>query len=147
MLRIKILQLLPALFLAITGAGVAALGSSYEIGSLTAMGPGFMPVALGCCLILLAAGLLVGELRHTSLIDPGFPLRPVMWVGGGILAWALLIDVLGFFPACIVQLIFSSLALQQQTWRSIAMLVLGMTFASYVVFVMLLGVPVPAFGS
>lgn len=147
MLRIKVLQLLPAIFLGLTGLGVALLGSSYKVGSLTAMGPGFMPVALGCCLILLAAGLLAGELRHPSLTDPGFPLRPVMWVGGGILAWAMLIDVLGFFPACVVQLLLSSFALPQQGWRSIAMLVLGMTLASYVVFVMLLGIPVPAFGS
>ena len=129
------------------GLGVAALGSSYQIGSLRAMGPGFMPVALGVCLVLLALGMFVGELRVHPEHELAFPLRPVLWVGGGILAWALLIDVVGFFPASAVQLLFSSFALQQQGWRSIALLVLGMTLGSYIVFVTLLGVPVPAFGS
>jgi hypothetical protein len=46
-----------------------------------------------------------------------------------------------------VQLLFSSFAIQQHGWRAIAILVLGMTLASYIVFVTLLGVPVPAFGS
>ena len=147
MLRIKILQFLPAILLALTGLGVAALGSSYQIGSLTAMGPGFMPVALGVCLVLLALALLAGELRTAPESELGFPLRPVLWVGTGILAWALLIDVIGFFPASIVQLLFSSFALPQRGWRSIVMLALGMTLASYIVFVTLLGVPVPAFGS
>jgi hypothetical protein len=145
--RNKILQLLPAVVLALTGIGVAVLGSSYQIGTLTAMGPGFLPVALGVCLVLLALILSGAEWRVEPEKELGFPLRPVLWVGGGILAWVLLIDVLGFFPASIVQLLFSSLALQQQSWRTIAMLVLGMTLASYIVFVTLLGVPVPAFGS
>jgi hypothetical protein len=147
LLRIKVLQFLPAVLLGLTGLGVAILGSGYQIGSLTAMGPGFMPVALGCCLILLALALVAGELRVAPEQELAFPLRPVLWVGGGILAWALLIDVLGFFPASVVQLLFSSSAIQQQGWRAIALLVLGMTLASYIVFVTLLGVPVPAFGS
>ena len=147
MLRIKVLQFLPAVLLGLTGAGIVVLGSGYRVGSLTAMGPGFMPVALGCCLILLALALVAGELRVAPEQELAFPLRPVLWVGGGILAWALLIDVLGFFPASIVQLLFSSFAIQQQAWRIIAFLVLGMTLASYIVFVILLGVPVPAFGS
>lgn len=147
LLRTRILQLLPAIVLALVGLGVAVLGSRYQMGSLTAMGPGFIPVVLGVCLILLALGLLVGELRAAPDANLGFPLRPVLWVGGGILAWALLINILGFFPASIVQLLFSSLSLKQQSWRTIALLALGMTLGSYIVFVTLLGVPVPAFGS
>lgn len=146
MLRTKILQLLPAVVLALTGFSVVALGSSYQIGSLISMGPGFLPVALGICLVLLAIILFGAELRVAPEKELGFPLRPVLWVGGGILAWAVLIDVLGFFPASIVQLLFSSFALQQQGWRAVILLALGMTLASYVVFVTLLGVPVPAFG-
>ena len=147
MLRTKILQFLPAVLLAVTGLGVATLGSSYQVGSLTAMGPGFMPVALGVCLVLLGIALFAGELRIAPKTELGFPLRPVLWVGGGILAWAMLIDVLGFFPASIVQLLFSSFALPQEGWRSVLILALGMTLAAYILFVTLLGVPVPAFGS
>jgi hypothetical protein len=145
--RTKILQFLPAVLLAVTGLGVAGLGSSYRVGSLTAMGPGFMPVALGVCLVLLALALFASARGIAAEPEPGFPLRPVLWVGGGILAWAMLIDGLGFVPASIVQLLFSSFALPQEGWRSVLILVLGMTLASYILFVTLLGVPVPAFGS
>ena len=86
LLRTRILQILPAVVLALAGIFVAVLGSSYQIGSLTAMGPGFMPVALGLCLMLLAVGLLIGELRVMPETELGFPVRPVLWVGGGILA-------------------------------------------------------------
>ncbi|MES2624795.1 MAG: tripartite tricarboxylate transporter TctB family protein [Pseudomonadota bacterium] len=147
MLRTKLLQLLPAAFLFLISVSVIVVGSGYKIGSLTAMGPGFMPVALGVCIMLLSLVLATGELRIAPENELSFPLRPVLWVGGGILAWALLIDTFGFFPASIVQLLFSSFALPQQGWRTPVILALGMTLASYIVFVTLLGVPVPAFGS
>jgi hypothetical protein len=141
----KIAGLLPALVLLCIGLGSAWIGSSYKVGSLTAMGPGFMPVALGMCLAAFAVLLLWQE--KPAVLSLVSPLRPVLCVSAGILAWVLLADRVGFFPAGLAQLLLSSCALPQQNWRTVVIVAVILSLAAYGLFVMLLGLPLPAFGS
>jgi hypothetical protein len=141
----KILSLLPAFALLCAGLGFAWIGSGYDIGTLTAMGPGFLPVALGSCLALIAAVLL--WLEKPSAFALQLPLRPVLCVSIGLLAWVLLAERVGFVGAGLVQVVFSALALPGQKWRTVAILAVVLIGAAYVLFVALLGMPLPAFGS
>lgn len=110
------------------------------------MGPGFMPVTLGCCLALFALALFWLERPHPQ--DAEHPLlRPVLCVGAGMVAWPLVVDGVGFIPAGLLQLLLSSLALPDQQWRRVAFGSLLLTLAAYVLFVKLLGMPLAAFGS
>lgn len=138
-------QILPLLVLALTGLAVAAIGSAYRIGSLTAMGPGFLPLVLGLCLALLSLCLLPGELKSPA-IPAGLLLRPLLCVSAGMLAWIALVETAGFIPAGLVQLLLTSLALPQQNWRVLLIGAVLLTLAAYGVFVTGLGLPVPAFG-
>lgn len=141
----KLLGLLPALLLLAIGLGSAWIGSAYRVGTLTAMGPGFMPMALGLCLALLALLLLWQEKAVVQALP--LPWRPVLCVSTGILAWVLLADRVGFFPSALAQLLLSALALPQQNWRVVLTVALVLSCAAYALFVMLLGLPLPAFGS
>jgi hypothetical protein len=141
----KILSLLPPFALLCIGLGSAWTGSGYDVGTLTAMGPGFLPVALGLCLAALAILLLWQE----KPADVALPLamRPVLCVSAGIVAWVVLADHLGFFPAALAQLLLSSLALPQQSWRTVGVVAVLLSIGAYVLFVSFLGMPLPAFGS
>jgi len=143
---VRLLYQLPAVLLLSAGVAVAWVGSAYRIGSLTAMGPGFMPVALGACLALFALALF--WLERPQAPDAEHPFwRPVLCVGTGMVAWALVVDSMGFMPAGLLQLLLSSLALPGQQWRRVAFGSLLLTLAAYVLFVQLLGMPLVAFGS
>jgi hypothetical protein len=141
----KIFSLLPPFALLCVGLGSAWVGSGYDIGSLTAMGPGFLPVALGLCLAFLAALLL--WLERPVDVDMKLPLRPVICVSIGMIAWVLLADRAGFFAAGLAQVVLSSLALPGQRWLTIAILSIVLNIAAYALFVLVLGLPLPAFGS
>jgi hypothetical protein len=142
----RLLHHLPAVLLLLAGIAIAWTGSSYRVGALTAMGPGFMPVALGCCLALLAVALFWLERPHEQDVEHPL-LRPVLCVGTGMVAWALVVDSVGFIPAGLLQLLLSSLALPGQQWRRVVFGSLLLTLAAYVLFVKLLGMPLAAFGS
>ena len=141
----KILSLLPPFALLCIGLGSAWIGSGYDIGTLTAMGPGFLPVALGLCLAFLAALLLWLE-RPVDVTLP-LPLRPIICVSAGIVAWVLLADSAGFFAAGIAQVLLSSLALPGQKWLTVGIIALVLNVAAYALFVGVLGLPLPAFGN
>lgn len=141
----RIFSLLPPFALLCIGLGSAWIGSGYDIGTLTAMGPGFLPVALGLCLAALAAVLL--WLERPSELELKLPLRPVLCISAGIVAWVLLAERVGFFPAGLAQVLLSSLALPRQNWIVIGVISAVLTALAYALFVVLLGLPLPAFGN
>jgi hypothetical protein len=141
----KLLGLLPPFTLLCIGLGSAWMGSSYEVGTLTSMGPGFLPVALGLCLALLAVILLWLE-KPADMAFP-LPLRPIACVSAGFVAWVLLADRAGFFAAGIAQVLLSSLALPGQKWATVAIIAVVLNIAAYALFVRVLGLPLPAFGN
>lgn len=142
----RFLQLLPAVLLFLAGLGMAWQGSSYRVGSLTAMGPGFMPVALGLCLALFALLLCRLDRQPVAAGDSKL-LRPVSCIVVGMVVWALLVDRVGFMAAGLAQVLLSSLALPIHQWQRLLIGSVLLVLASYLLFVQLLGLPLAAFGS
>lgn len=135
---------LPTVLLALLGVLLIVIGRRYDTGSLTAMGPGFLPVLLGVVLLGLAALLLWRE-AALPLLPP--PARPLVCVAGGMLAWVLLADRLGFFAAALAQILLTSLAVPQRERRLELVVAIVLSVAAYLLFVRVLGLPLPAFGS
>jgi hypothetical protein len=140
-------QCMPAVLLALIGVGVALNGYNFKIGSLTAMGPGFMPLVMGIGLVLLALLLFWTACNTAEETVTALPMRPLLFVGAGMLSWFLLIDTLGFFPASLAQLLLCSCAMHQQFWFKQTLLMLVVAITGYSLFVVFLGVPVSPFGS
>ena len=145
MTRIEFFNLLPALMLALLGIVVSIVGSGYDTGTLTAMGPGFMPVALGMVLLVIALGLGAGAIREAAPEKP-LPIRPFVCAAASIILWALLADTTGFFPAALGQLLLANFALPHHNWRLLAFKCFGLSIGAYLLFVTVLGLPMPAFG-
>jgi hypothetical protein len=75
-------------------------GSSYPLGSLTRMGPGYFPVALGVILLGFGAALIFEVRRHDSP-PPDLKLRPFIMITTGLIAFVLMLDRFGLVPAAV----------------------------------------------
>lgn len=129
------------------GLGVFALvkASHYPMGSLLRMGPGFFPSTIAVLIILLGLALIGASVRprpEGRRLDVRF--RSVATISIGIVLFSLLIERAGLIPATLVLVLASSLA--QPRWRPLraAFLAVALTILVYVVFIVILQIPVPA---
>ena len=143
--RQQLPALLPPGLFVLGGIITGVVAADYGIGSFTRMGPGFMPLLFGLGLALLGLVLCWQEFAGSSTWETA-RWRPFIAITLGILAWALLAESTGFFPAAIAQVIITSLALPTPRWRSILVLAAVLAGGGYVLFVTQLGVPLAAVG-
>lgn len=126
------------------GALVVWEGTSYTIGSVERMGPGFFPTALGSLLILLGAGLMT----YGWISPHGEGRYPRIWSAAAVLVsigiFGLLIERFGLAPAVAAVVMVSSLA--DPLRRRVEVIVLAACGAAITVgiFVWTLGLPIPA---
>jgi hypothetical protein len=96
---------------AIVAFGLVALwlGSSYSIGTLGQMGPGYFPVILGGFTVLVGLATVV-HVRRSDAPAPNVAVGPAALVLGGLLAWALTAERFGLVPATFAVVILSAFA-------------------------------------
>jgi hypothetical protein len=66
-------------------------------------------------------------------------------VTAALVAFALTVERLGFIPATVLLIFISGVAERPIQWRALALLSLVLAPAAYALFVLFLGIPVPAF--
>jgi uncharacterized membrane protein YhdT len=132
----------------VLGVGAAVIGSGYKFGTLARMGPGFMPVMLGCVLAFLGL-LIAGTALASSEPDEGkfLPDNP-QWFGWlCILAGPVLFIVLGLYagmiPAVFACVFVCALGDKTGTYKSSAILAAGVTVFGVLLFHYLLSIPFP----
>jgi hypothetical protein len=169
-----------AIFVAL-GGGFAYTASTYEVGSLRTMGPGYFPLALGLVLaalgvVIMAVGLF--RLRREAALapSPAAGARPpdvavaptssegmaedgtegeergsVPWGRAALILAAIIffggtIGGLGVAPALLVTVLLAALAGHGTSWRTAALISVGLTVLCVLVFVMLLQLRLPLVG-
>jgi hypothetical protein len=130
------------LFIAFGCAGLW-FGRNYAIGTLSRMGPGFFPMMMSIALIGAGSFMLV-----RSLVVAGEPIEriavlPQLLIVAAIVAFGLLIERVGLAVSVITVAAISGIAAQGLRWFEIAALALAMSALSVVLFVYLLGQPLP----
>ncbi|MBM3606804.1 MAG: tripartite tricarboxylate transporter TctB family protein [Alphaproteobacteria bacterium] len=129
--------------LALTGMAVAGYAwSSYDIGSLRRIGPGFFPVTLGVLLAGLGALIAIPAIRR-----PGQP-RPIAWpetvaVVAALLAFGLLLERLGILLTTVATVLIATTVAPRPGigWRLV--LTLAVTALVWLVFVRGLSMSLP----
>ena len=135
-----------AIFIAAGGAA-ALLARAYPMGTAMRMGPGYFPTVLGILLAVLGTFVLL-----RSLVRPG-PLvgrptfGPIGLVVGPIVLFGLLLRPLGLVGATVLLVISSAWASRHFRWPAAAALAVGLAVGCSIVFVRLLGLPIPLRGS
>jgi hypothetical protein len=134
-----------AIFIAV---GVAAVGFGREIsmGTATKMGPGYFPTILGALLALIGAALVVRALFTRGVAIGGFALRPLVLVLGATVGFGLVIRGAGLVVSLAALVLVSAAASRLVRWRPALFLAVGLAVFSALVFVKLLGLPIPILG-
>ncbi|HEU0231075.1 MAG TPA: tripartite tricarboxylate transporter TctB family protein [Burkholderiaceae bacterium] len=127
------------------GLGAIAEGTSYRLGTLRHMGPGFFPAAVGALLALTGIIIAVEGLGGKNVSEDGG--RPE-WRGwlciiGGIVAFILLGKYTGLLPATFAIVFISALGDRKNTIKGAAILSVAMCAVAAIVFWWLLRLQFP----
>lgn len=130
------------------GAGATFKGFGYQVGSLTRMGPGYFPVAVG--LVLAAMGMLIamGARRQAPV---GASVRhPPEWRGWSCIILANIAFVVlgrygGLIPATFAVVFIAALGDRKNNFKSAFLLALAMVAVSAIVFSWALQLQLPLF--
>lgn len=128
--------------LAVVGYALAKL----QLGTLKEPGPAFFPVICGVGIVVLAGYWLVSNLKNTkaweSLWGKGVWIGPLTAIVL-ITAYAATMEPLGYLLSTVVFLVAWQLAIERERWLKTGVIAICGTVVMYVLFMYLLGVPLP----
>jgi hypothetical protein len=131
----------------LAGAYFALESLTYEVGTAFRMGPGFMPLLLGCTLSLLGLGIAAsGWKKPDTEQQPGIPWRGIVLLIGVVVFFGATIRGLGFVPVVLISSFVAALASRLNSPVFAIMLAATLTVLCTLVFVIGLGMSVPWFG-
>lgn len=128
------------------GAGAAAVAQENALGTLSRMGPGFFPTALGVILALLGCCLSLRALLFSGYGDGS--LEGVNWgvlgfILGSVAVFAVSLLKLGVLLSIALMIVISSLASGRFRAREVAVLTVFMCLLCWVIFIFGVGLQVP----
>lgn len=118
--------------------------TSLSLGTISRMGPGMFPAAIGFILAIFGAVILVPALFRAGEF-PRIDIRSFASIFASILAFAMIIRPFGMIPAIIALTLIASRADSKLSLFHTAILAAGLSLGSTLIFQVALGVPVAAF--
>ena len=134
-------DLLTGCFFLALGGFVIIYGSRYQIGSAVRMGPGYFPLLASSGLVLLGVVLMVRSFVRVGETIGSLRLRPLFLVLLATLAFGLLIERAGFWPASMALVFASRFADRGFRFGEVAVLALFLTALITAIFRYGLGLP------
>jgi Tripartite tricarboxylate transporter TctB family len=136
-----------AILLIVIGIGGLWFGREYERGSVSQMGPGYMPMLLSVGLVIFGA---IIALRAVTVDGP--PIERGLWYPSALILltvvlFAFLIETAGLAPATFTVAVLSAFASPQVKWKEALALGVGLAIFCVLVFVYGLRQPIPIFGA
>jgi hypothetical protein len=130
------------------GLAVSGQSLTYTLGTLSQMGPGFFPLAIGVIMTLLGVAI-IATAKPSPEPEPAEAGGP-QWRGWicitlGILAFIVLGTHGGLVPATFAVVFISAMGDRRNTWRSASLLALAAVVVAVVVFWWALHIPFPLF--
>jgi hypothetical protein len=123
------------------GAAALLLGQSYTTGTVSEMGPGYFPKALGLLLLGLGTAIALRALLRPGPAARPFFARPLLVLVGSVLLFAWLLDRAGIVVAGLLLVVGARAAAPGFRWREVLALGLGLTAAAALIFGYALGIP------
>jgi hypothetical protein len=130
------------LFIAVA-AGFMLLSRQYSLGNMHRMGPGLFPSLVGGLLALLGIAITLRSLAFDGPPVPAFQARPIIVSLAAIVLFGVTLQWSGLVAAVAALVLLGALASREsRVWETV-MLALVLIAFSTVVFVWLLGLPIP----
>ena len=123
--------------MALIGAGAIYEGSEYGIGTLSRMGSGFFPVAMGAGLVLMGVIMALNRspAPEADAHGPGaFDVRGAVAVTAGVALFIALAKAAGLAPAIFACVFASALGARTTTLKQAVLLALGVTVFGVLLF-------------
>ena len=150
--RLNVPDIAFAAFLVALGAFAFALAGELTVGTAAAMGPGYVP--RGLALLIMGYGLILGVRAaftgRQAFPEEAFPeiaWRPLLLISAAVALFALLLPVAGLAVTSFVVVICAGFAAYDVRLRENAVLGLGLAAFAVVLFVTVLGLPIPIWPS
>jgi hypothetical protein len=141
--RLNVPDIAFAAFLVALGALAFALAGELTVGTAGAMGPGYVP--RGLALLIMFYGLVLGA-RAAFTGRQAFPeiaWRPLLLISAAVALFALLLPIAGLAITSFVVVVCAGFAAYDVRLRENAVLGLGLAAFAVVLFVTVLGLPIP----
>jgi hypothetical protein len=128
------------------GAAAIMLARGYAMGHAGRMGPGYFPTALGGVLVLIGLVLVVQSLIAAGEAVTGLAWRKAVLVLMASGLFGISVEGLGLAASTALLVMISGLASERFRFGPFLALAVGLSIFSSVVFVTLLGLPIPILG-
>ena len=126
---------------ALAGGAALWVGRNYAFGTLTKMGPGYLPTVLSWALVVIGGVLIVRALAIDGpAIEPS-AITPQLFILAAIVVFALAIERLGLALAVVLVALTAALASRDMRWLEAIALALALAVLCVFLFVRLLGQP------
>jgi hypothetical protein len=122
----------------IVGAYVAR---KYPFGTSVRMGPGYLPVVLSWCMIVMGVIVTARGVALDGEKIVRIKLRPILFVLGAVLVYAFTIERLGVAISVFLVTVISAVA--DPSFRKIETLILGLALSAFCVVVFVYGLSLP----
>jgi hypothetical protein len=140
-------DLLTGLLFIAVGLAAVYFVRGHQIGTAMRMGPAYFPTMLGVLLALIGIALVIRSFMRPGLPLGRFKIAKVAWVVGSILLFGLLLRGMGLVIAIIVIVVLSAYASEKFRWPVALTLAVGIAISSAIIFIALLGIPIPIIGT
>lgn len=131
----------------IVGLAAVIIGRDYPMGTAGRMGPAYFPTVLGGLLALIGLAAIVRSFFREADEPIGkFAIKETILILTGVILFAFLIRGAGMVVSVIAIVLVSALASAKFNWKGGIALAVGLAIFSILVFVKLLGLPIPIFG-
>ncbi len=137
-------ELLAGLLIIAIGAFFFIGAQEFSMGTVARMGPGYVPRGLGMIGIGLGLVILTGAIRMPGRL-PHFSVRAVATILGSIAVFGVLLTHIGLVGATLAASATAMLGNPDAGWRLIAVTSAVLAVLCWVLFVLLLRLPIPAF--
>ena len=142
-LRLNVPDLAFAAFLVAIGALAFALAGELTVGTAAAMGPGYVP--RGLALIIMVYGIVLGVRAALSGRQsfPKIASRPLLLLSASVALFAILLPLAGLALSSVAVVICAGYAAYDVRVRENAVLGVALAAFAVVLFVTVLGLPIP----
>lgn len=119
---------------------------SYPTGTVNQMGPGFIPQTIGILISCFAVAIIIIDLKAPQLAQAG-PMhwRGLIFVSAAIVIFAVLVDVAGLVPSMFLAIAVSMFADNHARPIPVLIYSISATFFGWLLFLVGLELPIPAF--
>ena len=141
--RLNVPDLAFAAFLIALGVLAFALASELTVGTAAAMGPGYVP--RGLALLIMVYGLALGVRSAFSghVAFPDMAWRPLFLISASVALFAVVLPIAGLAITSLAVVICAGLASYDVRLRENAILAVALAIFAVLLFVTVLGLPIP----